>query len=961
VDIPNANRSKTAIHECFLAHVQCRKESGLAPLDSKAAKAHKNQLNSLFQKIGSGETLNAIYGNAGKFAEEYSHAVANDQVNLHVAASFTAHLTCVHNALNDLAAYMRNHEKLTQDDVKAIKPSIIRLHSALDEDKKWRGIVPFLNLSLQTVRNISDQIKIVQALKYQSYLLPKLEVIEQMLTPPRLGKTTKRAKPDPLEQASETQKYLEKQLAETVTQHKTELARKQADHTRATELLRDDIETEKKRRETAEAELVKLRNDHSNALIKLKRAHKTDLEHQKETHKHDLKKTLNVSEGQINNEWALKLKNEVVRVKGVQDTMGKEHEESQKALVAKRNELFARSTQNYMGIRSIETRQKDGTLTLLTQEHEIPSQHDCIVGLKRLWDSHGPKIGRLKPHELQNDHDLALEFEVNVILPARVFMMSLAILDAPRELLETGWSLSALDLVRCGLMPYHGGTELSILSVSVCSICELLQQATEVLANRRPAPVFGYAAPQTNNNASGLGEFEPAPNNAAPLMASFGSSMSSQASAVFDQSFASSMASNGTMATDVQSGQQSFTPQSSLSTGDTLGQSFQYTAPPSASFGPPSNAPAGPSQPSSPFAPATPSTKNEACPKMVSGFCGKGFGCSYSHDRHIVSAAKAAAQAAAGSSGDVNMDDMPEQVSWEANILCRNVQRWGWYSTQDCKFKHGPGEHASTGRLQTSAPQENFGNGHTHPKSPSAIPCRYEAKNGTCSWKQCKFMHRVPSAAPTVKSFTHPNSPLFGRLRASNDTFAAPVPDLFVAPSRSSRGSFSTAYPYELFGSPSNRYNQVHPPPRQPPPASAVPLKSCLKKTTEEPTSDGNKGSLASRMTRENSGSNDQGPGFAFLNQARNAPLPSYTCHECNQPGHFIIDCPQKGTGFGRAAANINTQQRSGRRSSQDPIESQLNSILGSANRRNNTQQGSGPPGRGGNGFAGHFGSSGEL
>jgi hypothetical protein len=138
VDIPNANRSKTAIHECFLAHVQCRKESGLVPLDSKAAKAHKNQLNSLFQKIGSGETLIAIYENAGKFAEEYSHAVANDQVNLHVAASFTAHLTCVHNALNDLAAYMRNHEKLTQDDVKAIKPSIIRLHSALDECKGYR-------------------------------------------------------------------------------------------------------------------------------------------------------------------------------------------------------------------------------------------------------------------------------------------------------------------------------------------------------------------------------------------------------------------------------------------------------------------------------------------------------------------------------------------------------------------------------------------------------------------------------------------------------------------------------------------------------------------------------------------------------------------------------------------------------------------------------------------------------
>jgi hypothetical protein len=150
-----------------------------------------------------------------------------------------------------------------------------------------------------------------------------------------------------------------------------------------------------------------------------------------------------------------------------------------------------------------------------------------------------------------------------------------------------------------------------------------------------------------------------------------------------------------------------------------------------------------------------------------------------------------------------------------------------------------------------------------------------------------------------------------------------------------------------------------------------------LKKTTEEPTSDGNKGSLASRMTRdktsrpggslasrmtrENSGSNDQGPGFAFLNQARNAPLPSYTCHKCNQPGHFIKDCPQKGTGFGGAAANINTQQRSGRQSSQDPIESQLNSILGSANRRNNTQQGSGPRGRGGNGFAGHFGSLGEL
>jgi methyl coenzyme M reductase beta subunit len=83
----------------------------------------------------------------------------------------------------------------------------------------------------------------------------------------------------------------------------------------------------------------------------------------------------------------------------------------------KRNKLLVQAKENNLGIQAILDREHDGTLSLIKHD-EIPSLETCIRKLTEIWTSNGAMLAQVLPHDLMNDHDAALEFEVEIIITA---------------------------------------------------------------------------------------------------------------------------------------------------------------------------------------------------------------------------------------------------------------------------------------------------------------------------------------------------------------------------------------------------------------------------------------------------------------------------------------------------------------------------------------------------------------
>jgi hypothetical protein len=223
--------------------------------------------------------------------------------------------------------------------------------------------------------------------------------------------------------------------------------------------LKVEIEREKKARHAAEKRL------------------EGDVAALKSQHKTKVAELSDLYEKKFSESWKRREDKEKRQAEIAAAKLRDEEEKLQQAKLAKREKLEAKAKQLNDGILQLINREWDGTLAL-TQDSEILSQSACLDGLVDLWKSNGTTLCSILPHRLMNDLDYALEFEVEVIITARVYMLNLQLRGfEPKELLGTNWSPSAIDRFKNGLVPYHYDTELSDMSVAVCNIHQILQQA----------------------------------------------------------------------------------------------------------------------------------------------------------------------------------------------------------------------------------------------------------------------------------------------------------------------------------------------------------------------------------------------------------------------------------------------------------------------------------------------------
>jgi hypothetical protein len=419
-----------------------------------------------------------------------------------------------------------------------------------------------------------------------------------------------------------------------------------------------------------------------------------------------------------------------------------EEEKLQQTKLAKREKLEAKAKQLNDGILQLINRERDGTLAL-TQDSEILSQNACLDGLVDLWKSNGTTLCSILPHRLMNDLDYALEFEVEVIITARVYMLNLQLRGfEPKELLGTNWSPSAIDRFKNGLVPYHYDTELSDMSVAVCNIHQILQQA---VAGMRASQLTiatceqHFAPPAGSDNATSPQSLAIQPlftpdlptfkvTQPTPLIPPLNTKTWQVDSSV------APMNRNTT-------GYQAYVP-------DTIHQPPPAT--PSFGFTPP------PVQPP-PAQPPRDEQKRICLNMSKKGFCRFGNNCKFSHDVPVPQPAshlQPPPQHGPTSSKDIDMTDLPANahVKKRAAKPCNNVGKFGVCKKADCPYMHPPGKH-----MGAAAPAAGPTNNTWQPNQPlifgeksvgiPARPCWNEQNGKRCTMNSCTFSHQFPHGA----------------------------------------------------------------------------------------------------------------------------------------------------------------------------------------------------------------------
>jgi hypothetical protein len=489
--------------------------------------------------------------------------------------------------------------------------------------------------------------------------------------------------------------------------------------------LKVEIEREKKARHAAEKRL------------------EGDVAALKSQHKTKVAELSDMYEKKFSESWKKRVDKERRQAEIAAAKLRDEEEKLQQAKLAKREKLEAKVKQLNDGILQLINRERDGTLAL-TQDSEILPKSACLDGLADLWKSNGTTLCSILPHRLMNDLDYALEFEVEVIITARVYMLNLQLRGfEPKELLGTNWSPSAIDRFKNGLVPYHSDTELSDMSVAVRNIHQILQQA---VAGMRASQLTiatceqHFAPPASSDNATSPQGLAIQP-QFTPEIPTF--KVTPPMPPIPPVSSQTWQADNSVAPMNQNTaGYQAYVP-------DTTHEPPPAT--PSSAFTPP------------PVQPPRDEQRRVCFNMSKNGFCRFGDNCKFSHDipAQPASHLQPPPQHAPISSEDIDMTDLPAnaRVDKRTTKPCNNVGKFGVCRKAGCPYMHPPGKHIGATAPPTgptnNAWQQNqplvFGE---KPAGITARPCWNEQNGGRCTMNSCTFSHQLPHGANNEISMT---------------------------------------------------------------------------------------------------------------------------------------------------------------------------------------------------------------
>lgn len=513
------------------------------------------------------------------------------------------------------------------------------------------------------------------------------------------------------------------------------------------ERLTAECKATKKAHEEETAQLAEgHRKDMADLKAKYASDHKKEVADLKAKHASDLKRREDALEEQFREEIRRSKAEEKRKAEQEAAELQLDLDAQEKAKVNKRNELLAIVLKRTTDIKMLYNRQRDGTIAQ-AKDSEVFSVQECADGLTALWAEQGALITSILPDKLFNDHDFALEFEAQIIVRAQAWMQSLELRSAPQELLQTGWSLSALHRLMGGLFPYCE-TDMTTLYTAVVDVHRILQEATAVMqggyaptmlpiqsqnmvtmASSVPGPAHKqqYFPPQQQYQTFAETQHIPSQQSYVPTVTvTQPSPIMPFATTDFQQAFNPGASVSNP---EVHIGGQDMTASMadvepsfhSISAGQYVPQNNPFL----------STTAAPPAQTAQP---ARPSYQQIACRLMRDrDQCFRGEACRFSHDPEVIAAARAEANGGeAMQDVDTRQPGPPPAAAttddWRATILCKWVTQFGTCRTADCGFMHPAGTHQPSNPIASRGAQQ----------------CKTEERHGRCKNRTCNFIHQGP-------------------------------------------------------------------------------------------------------------------------------------------------------------------------------------------------------------------------
>jgi hypothetical protein len=760
-----------------------RKNTGLASLSDSEKDAFLNDARKTIEAVRTDPTFESIKDNTKMLCILTENVKAKSNANVYKAALFAAHYGRLRNEFNALHGFMQSHTRTGLQDLSVLKGPIDRFHQYLDEDKMWRHITAHLNLMTDTFRAIREKVRSANNIQHRTLLIAKIDRIESWLTPFDDSDCAAAHSPDPLENIIKENVEMRRNIADIEAHHRQELLKRDRELVNVNLRLKHTLAIEKQKKQDSSATdclKAEIDREKSDRLASQKRL-KDDVAALITKHKTQVAELANIYEKKLEKTWQEREENEKRKMEQEVAKLRNEEEKSHEEKLAKRTELLTKAKKRNTGIQHLLARQQDGTLAL-TKETEIPSKQQCLAGLTDLWQSKGVSISQMLPHELMNDHDFALEFEVEVLVVARVFMLTLPLWGfEPHELLGTGWSPSAMYRLQCGLVPYHSDTPLSTLSVAVCDIYRMLQQAViDMNANQIQAiNCVQHGAPSAwvNDAANSQGQplhpqdvsrtptvtitqaTPPVPcrvmeswrDDRSAVLAPMNTSQSYEPDTVYQpQEVSSSHLAPNTIRIDNEKRKvicYNLANTGLCSYGDTCRYSHDVASTQDAQT---PNAPTQNSLSVSEDIDMTDHQERKKCKGICNNFlntgvCSYGDRCRYIHD-FAGTQATSHTRLITSAPEDIDMNDVPANICADkrAAIPCNNISRFGSCKRHNCPYLHPSGTAVSA----PDAPyQLHQAPSFAFESQQSKKACRNERNGGRCKRSNCGFTHQYPHGA----------------------------------------------------------------------------------------------------------------------------------------------------------------------------------------------------------------------
>ncbi|KAF2825485.1 hypothetical protein CC86DRAFT_407695 [Ophiobolus disseminans] len=523
----NENAFKQSAEWCANAHHSYRTHHVYPVLDAEDSTKLQEDLQTLFRHAQDGDLddhINEVSASLHKLAKGVDSSMTSSQV----AALFLVHLARISDALSILDAVKVSHVTVKVSDLLYLQTSTIaRLYRDLFEDHMWKNVLPHCNLSIGGVEHLRNSITLhrttgldakVDKTDKLNKLDCKLQVIQKLLTPRPYEAVrsnlpiVKVAEAAQLKESQETlhaeREAIEAERDPNECESVTEFTVRQIEHALNEANIRHKAELDAHEKAVRAAEATRHSKDLAKALEEQKARFEEEARLKEDTWK-KLQEARQAREAEIHKSAKF------------------EKAKADEAHQAWRNSLELKCSSNKIALQSLKKLLRRGAPTPAELEIlQVPSRDECIGILTRLWARDGHRLASIFPHELWGDEVTRVMLTTDLV-EVQVAMTVMQGWGCPAsEIVETGWKLQTMIQLQSSLVPYADGTLLASMAECVTDICAMLQQ-WEHEAN--PPPALPRPTMQPDSFATSLG-----------------SSISTQASSMFDSNLATSTNSFGT-------------------------------------------------------------------------------------------------------------------------------------------------------------------------------------------------------------------------------------------------------------------------------------------------------------------------------------------------------------------------------------------------------------------------------